>query len=163
MLFRSLKLTEEGNVEFDFPEKPKPQDSNVPCPKCHALMKRGQWQYECECGFKLWHTVAKVSLPEETILTLLTEGKSKEKISGFTSKAGNVFDAYLKYEDDTIKFDFDRKDEPAAQNVEQSSGNEAETQSAVQQPESAPAEAQQPVGQQPSNEGAEDNLTSQEP
>ena len=164
MMFEApLKLTEEGNVEFDFPEKPKPQDSNVPCPKCHALMKRGQWQYECECGFKLWHTVAKVSLPEETILTLLTEGKSKEKISGFTSKAGNVFDADLKYEDDTIKFDFDRKDEPAAQNVEQSSGNEAETQSAVQQPESAPAEKQQPVGQQPSNEGAEDNLTSQEP
>lgn len=164
MMFEApLKLTEEGNVEFDFPEKPKPQDSNVPCPKCHALMKRGQWQYECECGFKLWHTVAKVSLPEETILTLLTEGKSKEKISGFTSKAGNVFDAYLKYEDDTIKFDFDRKDEPAAQNVEQSSGNEAETQSAVQQPESAPAEAQQPVTQQPSNEGAEDSLTSQEP
>ncbi len=137
MMFEApLKLTEEGNVEFDFPEKPKPQDSNVPCPKCHALMKRGQWQYECECGFKLWHTVAKVPLTEETILTLLTEGKSKEKISSFTSKAGNVFDAYLKYEDDTIKFDFDRKDEPA--------------------------ENQQPVGQQPSNEGAEDNLTSQE-
>lgn len=164
MMFEApLKLTEEGNVEFDFPEKPKPQDSNVPCPKCHALMKRGQWQYECECGFKLWHTVAKVLLPEETILTLLTEGKSKEKISGFTSKTGNVFDAYLKYEDDTIKFDFDRKDEPAAQNVEQSSGNEAEntpaeTQSAVQQPESEPAEAQLS-----SNESAEDNLTSQEP
>lgn len=115
MMFEApLKLTEEGNVEFDFPEKPKPQDSNVPCPKCHALMKRGQWQYECECGFKLWHTVAKVPLSEETILTLLEEGKSREKISGFTSKAGNVFDAYLKYEDDTIKFDFDRKDEPVA-------------------------------------------------
>lgn len=185
MMFEApLKLTEEGNVEFDFPEKPKPQDSNVPCPKCHALMKRGQWQYECECGFKLWHTVAKVSLPEETILTLLTEGKSKEKISGFTSKAGNVFDAYLKYEDDTIKFDFDRKDEPAetqqpvgkqpsdegAENSLTSTENESAEattvttpQPSVQQPESAPAEAQQPVGQQPSNEGAEDNLTLQEP
>ena len=184
MMFEApLKLTEEGNVEFDFPEKPKPQDSNVPCPKCHALMKRGQWQYECECGFKLWHTVAKVSLPEETILTLLTEGKSKEKISGFTSKAGNVFDAYLKYEDDTIKFDFDRKDEPAAQqpvgkqpsdegaedsltSTENESAEAATVttpQPSVQQPESASAEAQQPVGQQPSNEGAEDNLTSQEP
>ena len=184
MMFEApLKLTEEGNVEFDFPEKPKPQDSNVPCPKCHALMKRGQWQYECECGFKLWHTVAKVSLPEETILTLLTEGKSKEKISGFTSKAGNVFDAYLKYEDDTIKFDFDRKDEPAAQqpvgkqpsdegaedsltSTENESAEAATVttpQPSVQQPESASAEKQQPVGQQPSNEGAEDNLTSQEP
>lgn len=185
MMFEApLKLTEEGNVEFDFPEKPKPQDSNVPCPKCHALMKRGQWQYECECGFKLWHTVAKVSLPEETILTLLTEGKSKEKISGFTSKAGNVFDAYLKYEDDTIKFDFDRKDEPAekqqpvgqqpsdegAENSLTSTENESAEaatvttpQPSVQQPESEPAEKQQPVAQQPSNKGAEDNLTSQEP
>lgn len=185
MMFEApLKLTEEGNVEFDFPEKPKPQDSNVPCPKCHALMKRGQWQYECECGFKLWHTVAKVLLPEETILTLLTEGKSKEKISGFTSKAGNVFDAYLKYEDDTIKFDFDRKDEPAekqqpvgqqpsdegAENSLTSTENESAEAATVttpqpseQQPESAPAEKQQPVAQQPSNEGTEDNLTSQEP
>lgn len=180
MMFEApLKLTEEGNVEFDFPEKPKPQDSNVPCPKCHALMKRGQWQYECECGFKLWHTVAKVSLPEETILTLLTEGKSKEKISGFTSKAGNVFDAYLKYEDDTIKFDFDRKDEPAetqqpvgkqpsdegAENSLTSTENESAEattvttpQPSVQQPESEPAEVQLS-----SNESAEDNLTSQEP
>lgn len=185
MMFEApLKLTEEGNVEFDFPEKPKPQDSNVPCPKCHALMKRGQWQYECECGFKLWHTVAKVSLPEETILTLLTEGKSKEKISGFTSKAGNVFDAYLKYEDDAIKFDFDRKDEPAetqqpvgkqpsdegAENSLTSTENESAEATTVttpqpseQQPESAPAEAQQPVTQQPSNEGAEDSLTSKKP
>ena len=74
-------------------------------------MKRGQWQYECECGFKLWHTVAKVELSEETIMELLTTGKTKKKIVGFTSKAGNVFDTCLKYEDDTIKFDFDNPGE----------------------------------------------------
>ena len=102
-----LKLTEDGQVTFDFPEKPKPVDSNVPCPKCQKMMQKGQWQYECECGFKLWHTVAKVELPEETIIELLTTGKTKKKIVGFTSKAGNVFDTCLKYEDDTIKFDFD--------------------------------------------------------
>ena len=116
MIFEApLKLTEEGKVEFDFPEKPKPEDSNVPCPKCHKLMKKAQWQYECECGFKLWHTVAKVALPEETILELLNNGRTKKKISGFTSKAGNVFDSCLKYEDDTIKFDFDN---PMNQTVE---------------------------------------------
>ena len=111
-----LKLTEDGQVTFDFPEKPKPVDSNVPCPKCQKLMKKGQWQYECECGFKLWHTVAKVELPEETILELLTTGKTKKKVVGFTSKAGNVFDTCLKYEDDTIKFDFDNpgEEEPGA-------------------------------------------------
>jgi DNA topoisomerase-3 len=82
-------------------------------------MKKGQWQYECECGFKLWHTVAKVELPEETIIELLTTGKTKKKIVGFTSKAGNVFDTRLKYEDDTIKFDFDNPgEEPSASSNE---------------------------------------------
>lgn len=106
-----LKLTEDGQVTFDFPEKPKPVESNVECPKCQKKMLKGQWQYECECGFKLWHTVAKVELPEETIIELLSTGKTKKKVIGFTSKAGNVFDTCLKYEDDTIKFDFDNPGE----------------------------------------------------
>ncbi len=110
-----LKLTKDGQVTFDFPEKPKPVGSNVPCPKCKKLMQKGQWQYECECGFKLWHTVAKVELPEETIMELLTTGKTRKKIVGFTSKAGNVFDTCLKYEDDTIKFDFDNPGEEEAE------------------------------------------------
>lgn len=106
-----LKLTEDGQVTFDFPEKPKPVESNVACPKCQKKMLKGQWQYECECGFKLWHTVAKVELSEEIIMELLSTGKTKKKVVGFTSKAGNVFDTCLKYEDDTIKFDFDNPGE----------------------------------------------------
>jgi len=78
-------------------------------------MLKGQWQYECECGFKLWHTVAKVPLTEDVIIELLTTGKTKNKVIGFTSKAGNVFDTCLKYEDDTIKFDFDN---PGAEEAE---------------------------------------------
>jgi len=111
-----LKLTEDGQVTFDFPEKPKPVESNVECPKCHKKMLKGQWQYECECGFKLWHTVAKVPLTEEVIIELLTTGKTKNKVVGFTSKAGNVFDTCLKYEDDTIKFDFDNPGEEVQNN-----------------------------------------------
>ena len=38
---------------------------------------------------------------------LLTSGRTKEKITGFVSKAGNTFEAYLKYEDERIQFDFD--------------------------------------------------------
>ncbi len=117
-----LKLTEEGQVTFDFPEKPKPVESNVPCPKCHKKMQKGQWQYECECGFKLWHTVAKVALPEEVILELLETGRTKKKIEGFTSKAGNVFDTCLKYEEDTIKFDFDNPGEASKEAFGQGSG-----------------------------------------
>ena len=38
---------------------------------------------------------------------LFAAGRTKEKISGFTSKAGNIFDARLKYENEQITFDFD--------------------------------------------------------
>jgi DNA topoisomerase-3 len=149
-----LKLTEEGRVEFDFPEKPKPVESNVPCPKCNALMQKGQWQYECACGFKLWHTVAKVPLTEETVIELLTTGKTRHKIAGFTSKAGNVFDTCLKYEDDQIKFDFDNPGEPEEAQPENAQPAEVQAEEA-QQVEEQPvevladetqAEEVQPVG-----------------
>ena len=104
----SLKLTEDKKIVFDFQERPKPVQSQLSCPKCQNLMLKTQWQYECNCGFKVWHTVAKVALSEETMAELFTNGKTQHKIQGFTSKAGNVFDAYLKYEEDTIKFDFER-------------------------------------------------------
>ena len=102
-----LKLTEDGQITFDFPEKPKPVETNVTCPKCQKKLMKAQWNYECECGFKVSHTVAKVELSEEVIKELLETGKTKDKVIGFTSKAGNIFDACLKFEDDRISFDFD--------------------------------------------------------
>ena len=66
-----------------------------------------QWKYECECGFNIWHTVAKVELSEEIMTELFTTGKTAGRVSGFTSKAGNNFDACLKYENEQISFDFD--------------------------------------------------------
>lgn len=102
-----LKLTPEGSVVFDFPEKPKPVESALPCPKCGKNLLRSQWYYECECGYKVSHTVAKVVLPEEVVRELLTAGRTQEKVAGFTSKAGNVFDAHLKLVEDRIQFDFE--------------------------------------------------------
>ena len=106
-----LKLTPEGQVTFDFPEKPKPVDTTLKCPKCGHFMKKSQWYYECECGFKVAHTVAKVELEEAIMQELFETGKTKKKITGFTSKAGNVFDTCLKFEDDRISFDFDNPGE----------------------------------------------------
>ena len=106
-----LKLTEEGEIAFDFPEKPKPEETTVPCPKCGKMLMKTQWRYECACGFKIWHTVAKVELSEEVMKELLTTGKTKQKIAGFTSKAGNTFDTCLKYENDQISFDIDNPGE----------------------------------------------------
>ena len=76
-----------------------------------------QWKYECECGFEVWHTIAKVELTEEIMTELLTTGKTKNKVAGFTSKAGNIFDSCLKYENGQISFDFDNPGEadPAAE------------------------------------------------
>jgi DNA topoisomerase-3 len=110
-----LKLTEEGDITFDFPEKPKPVETKVNCPRCGKPLLKSQWRYECECGFQVWHTVAKVELSEEIMGELLTTGKTKNKVSGFTSKAGNVFDACLKYENEQISFDFDNPGESAPQ------------------------------------------------
>lgn len=102
-----LKLTAEGQVTFDFPEKPKPEDTTVKCPKCGALLKKSQWYYECACGFRVGHTVARVALSEEVMRELLETGRTKDKVAGFISKAGNTFDTCLKLEDDRISFDFD--------------------------------------------------------
>lgn len=102
-----LKLTADGKVTFDFPEKQKPVDTTVTCPKCKKLLKKSQWYYECECGFKVSHTVAKVPLSEDVIRELLETGKTKEKVNGFLSKAGNPFDTCLKFEEGRIQFDFD--------------------------------------------------------
>lgn len=83
-----------------------------------------QWRYECACGFKIWHTVAKVELSEEVMKELLTTGKTKQKIAGFTSKAGNTFDTCLKYENDQISFDFDNPGGGTAEGSSSRRGND---------------------------------------
>ena len=126
-----LKLTKEGQITFDFPEKPKPVETTVKCPRCGELLKKSQWYYECDCGFKVGHTVAKVPLSEAIIKELLETGKTKEKVTGFNSKAGNVFDACLKYEDERISFDFDN---PGSQSLQkQETEGQSEVQTAVQE------------------------------
>ncbi len=107
-----LKLNGDGQVVFDFPDRPEPIETKLDCPKCkERKMKKGQWYYECACGFKIGHTVAQVSLSEEIMQELFTLGKTTQKVTGFVSKAGNLFDAYLKYEEDKISFDFDNRSE----------------------------------------------------
>jgi DNA topoisomerase-3 len=104
----ALKLTDSGQVIFDFPDRPEPIDTNLACPRCKAYkLKKSQWFYECDCGFKIGHTIAQFSLTEDIMQELFTDGKTKDKLTGFISKTGNPFDAYLKYADEKIQFDFD--------------------------------------------------------
>ena len=107
-----LKLNEDGQIIFDFPDRPEPTETTLDCPKCkEKKMKKSQWYYECACGFKVGHTIAQVSLSEEIMQELFTTGKTTQKVTGFVSKAGNPFDAHLKYEEDKISFDFDNRSE----------------------------------------------------
>lgn len=45
------------------------------------------------------------------IRELLENAASSEKVTGFVSKAGNSFDAYLKFADGRIQFDFERRED----------------------------------------------------
>ncbi len=61
----ALKLTDNGQVIFDFPDKPEPIETNLACPRCNVhKLKKSQWYYECVCGFKVGHTIAQLTLTE---------------------------------------------------------------------------------------------------
>ncbi len=113
-----LKLVENGQVIFDFPDRPEPIDTNLACPRCNAhRLKKSQWYYECVCGFRIGHTIAQLPLTEEIMQELFTDGKTKDKLTGFISKTGNPFDAYLKYIDEKIQFDFDNLNSSTAEST----------------------------------------------
>ena len=135
MMFEAaLKLDEEKKVVFDFPEKEEPKETTVKCPKCGQLMKRDKWRYLCECGYSQFHTVAGIALTDEQMTQIFTEGRTKEPIRGFTSKAGNVFDAFLVLKQDEngkdgISFDFNgvgdkTEEQPEQEKPEKQSGQE---------------------------------------
>ncbi|MDE6365704.1 MAG: topoisomerase C-terminal repeat-containing protein, partial [Lachnospiraceae bacterium] len=114
----ALKLTEDGQAVFDFPDRPAPIETNLACPRCNAhKLKKSQWYYECMCGFKIGHTVAQVFLSEEIMQELFVNGKTNEKITGFVSKAGSQFEAYLKYTEEKIQFDFGSQEASSKENT----------------------------------------------
>ena len=161
-----LKLTPEGQIAFDFPEKPKPVETTLACPKCGKMLKKSQWYYECECGFKVSHTVAKVALTEEVMRELLETGKTKDKVTGFVSKAGNTFDTCLKLEDDRIVFDFDN---PGTKREGASDGKGGERmfyeelEENAQPQVTAPAEPAAPVTEEPEARPEEPEARPKEP
>lgn len=132
MMFEAaLKLDEEKKVVFDFPEKEEPKETTVKCPKCGQLMKRDKWRYLCECGYSQFHTVAGIALTDEQMTQIFTEGRTKEPIRGFTSKAGNVFDAFLVLKQDengkdSISFEFNGVGDNMPQTAEQNSIDDKE-------------------------------------
>ena len=109
MFTASLKLAEDGKVIFDFGEG-ETVDTELVCPKCNGKLQKNKRNYFCECKFKLPAVIAGKALEDSIIGELLEKKVTSEKVPGFTSKAGKLFDAYLKLnEEDRIVFDFDEK------------------------------------------------------
>lgn len=109
----------EDNKDIFKRERPA-QEVYGKCPKCGANViqitaKESHKNYyvcekdKAECGFILGETVTGKKLTKAQVKKLLEKGKT-DLISGFTSKAGKSFNAYLVLKDDfTTGFEFEKK------------------------------------------------------
>jgi len=107
-------------------EKLRPERVELgPCPRCGAetgeIIKENSKAYGCTswksreepgCGFVIWKRVAGRTLTPEIARQLLEEGKTKEVISGFRSRAGKPFRARLVLNGEgKVEFDFPARKE----------------------------------------------------
>ena len=97
------------------PEEFEPEPTGITCPLCNNLITTARFGYACSeykrkdgggCSFAIG-SVAGVSLSKEDLSDLLITGKTK-LLSGFRSKKGTTFDAYLVFDkvENKIKLEF---------------------------------------------------------
>jgi DNA topoisomerase-3 len=121
-----------GQIEALDKEQLRPERVELgPCPRCGAvsgeIIKENSRAYGCTswksreepgCGFVIWKRVAGRTLTPEVARQLIEEGKTREVLSGFRSKAGKPFRARLVLNDEgKVEFDFPvraQTKEPAA-------------------------------------------------
>jgi DNA topoisomerase-3 len=102
-------------------EKLRPERVELgPCPRCGAvtgeIIRENSRAYGCTswksreepgCGFVIWKRVAGRTLTPEIARQLLEEGRTKEVLSGFRSRAGKPFRARLVLNDEgKVEFEF---------------------------------------------------------
>jgi DNA topoisomerase-3 len=98
-------------------EKLRPERVELgPCPRCGETIRENSRAYGCTswkskeepgCGFVIWKRVAGRTLTPEVARQLLEEGKTRDVLSGFRSKAGKPFRARLVLNDEgRIEFEF---------------------------------------------------------
>lgn len=113
----SLAKDEEGKVtgiKFVFDDEDELIDG-ANCPKCNGSLIRTRNGYKCAnyskeeggCNFYVGK-IAGILLDREQFIKLINEKKT-DKISGFTSKKGSLFDAFLKLDEtNNIVFEFEQ-------------------------------------------------------
>ena len=103
--------TKSTKLEFIFPNSAKETKeikNGHKCPCCDGNIVNDKWAWKCSknCGFSLSYKVAGKELKESDLTELINNKKTK-KISGFTSKAGKPFSAFLVLkENGTTSFEF---------------------------------------------------------
>jgi DNA topoisomerase-3 len=104
-------------------EKLRPERVELgPCPRCGETIRENSRAYGCTswksrdepgCGFVIWKRVAGRTLTPEVARQLLEEGRTRDVLSGFRSKAGKPFRARLVLNGEgKIEFEFPAR--PAA-------------------------------------------------
>jgi DNA topoisomerase-3 len=115
------------------------------CPKCGAetgeIIKENARAYGCTswksreepgCGFVIWKRVAGRTLTPEVARQLLEDGRTREVLSGFRSRAGKPFRARLVLkEDGKVEFEF-----PVSRKRQAEQGEDEETAPAPEPAES---------------------------
>jgi len=92
------------------------------CPLCGAPVLENRRSFSCSrwkegCTFSIWKTILGRRIPRTQAQKLLNQRKS-DKISGFTSKKGKKFSAYLVLEDGgKIGFQFDQFKKKSSKDV----------------------------------------------
>jgi DNA topoisomerase III len=140
------KSTVEEIANLD-KEKLRPERAELGlCPRCGAetgeIIRENAKAYGCTswksreepgCGFVIWKRVAGRTLTPEIARQLLEEGRTREVLSGFRSRAGRPFRARLVMDKDgKVEFEF-----PVSRKRQAEEGEEEETAPA---PEPAAAE-----------------------
>src|ERR671924_521909 len=103
-------------------EKLRPERVELgPCPRCGETIRENSRAYGCTswksreepgCGFVIWKRVAGRTLTPEIARQLLEEGRTREVLSGFRSRAGKPFRARLVLNDEgKTEFEFPARTE----------------------------------------------------
>lgn len=111
-----IYMDENHKMQFEFEKKVKPlsaskgSDEVMKCPFCGRPMQETQKSYCCSgwkegCNFTIWKTISGRKITEKNVRDLVQKGKT-DLITGFTSKSGKPFDAYLVVDGQKISFDF---------------------------------------------------------
>ena len=101
--FDAIVTFNGSDTGFEFPS----EESDFVCPKCGKPMRKDDYSYFCDCGFKIRYNIAHRILTKEELECLITNGKTEE-LTGFIKKDGSPFKkpVALIFKNGNVEFDF---------------------------------------------------------